>query len=251
MSSTEKLVAIFLGPTMRVADARRHIDALFLPPACGGDVYACVKTHDPAVIGIVDGCFDQAPSVRHKEVLFALDHGVHVFGAASMGALRAAELAAFGMVGVGAIYEGYRDGTYEGDDEVAVEHADAEFDYRALSDALVNIRAGLADARRQGIIGSGTESALVSAARQRFYAERRWADLLTDARGFAPPEEVEALRLFIRETRPNQKKADAIELFGEISGLLRGPFSKFSPKFEFHATPFWERMRACVDQRLA
>ena len=36
--------------------------------------------------------------------------GIHVFGAASIGALRAAELDAFGMRGIGRIYEDFRDG---------------------------------------------------------------------------------------------------------------------------------------------
>ena len=45
--------------------------------------------------------------------------GTQVFGAASMGALRAAELAPFGMIGVGAIFAAYRDGRLTGDDEVA------------------------------------------------------------------------------------------------------------------------------------
>jgi len=64
----------------------------------------------PRVIGIVDGYFERVPAVWHKEILWAMSRGVHVLGAASMGALRAAELHPFGMVGVGAIFEGFRDG---------------------------------------------------------------------------------------------------------------------------------------------
>ena len=43
-----------------------------------------------------------------------------------MGALRAAELHAFGMRGVGRIFEAFRDGELEDDDEVAVVHGPAE-----------------------------------------------------------------------------------------------------------------------------
>ena len=50
-----------------------------------------------------------------------MSQGIHVFGSASMGALRA-ELCPFGMVGVGRIFEAYRDGELEDDDEVAVIH---------------------------------------------------------------------------------------------------------------------------------
>jgi hypothetical protein len=71
--------------------------------------------------------------------------GIPVYGAASMGALRAAELAQFGMVGVGRIFEAYRDGVlepfdepFEDDDEVAVLHGPPELGHRAMSEALVN-----------------------------------------------------------------------------------------------------------------
>jgi len=46
----------------------------------------------------------------HHELLDALEEGVAVFGGASMGALRAAELWQHGMVGVGKIFRAYRDG---------------------------------------------------------------------------------------------------------------------------------------------
>ena len=46
----------------------------------------------------------------HKEILFALSEGIDVYGAASMGALRAAELDAFGMRGIGDVYSAYAEG---------------------------------------------------------------------------------------------------------------------------------------------
>ena len=64
------------------------------------------------MIGLIDGYFDGVPAVAHKEILWALDQGIRVLGAASMGALRAAELAPFGMEGVGAIWRDYADGTW-------------------------------------------------------------------------------------------------------------------------------------------
>jgi hypothetical protein len=64
-----------------------------------------------------------------------------VFGAAGIGALRAAELDAVGMRGIGKIFEGYRDGILRDDDEVAVLHGPEELGYPPLTEALVNIRA--------------------------------------------------------------------------------------------------------------
>ena len=63
------------------------------------------RSSRPAVIGIIDGYFEIVPTVWHKEILWAMAQGIHVFGAASIGALRAAELDAFGMRGIGRIYE--------------------------------------------------------------------------------------------------------------------------------------------------
>ena len=80
----------------------------------------------PQAIGPIDGYFDQRLSVWHKKILWALESGIPVFGASSMGALRAAELAAYGMTGVGAIFAKFHSGEWMDDDEVAVAHASDE-----------------------------------------------------------------------------------------------------------------------------
>jgi hypothetical protein len=89
-------VVVFLGPTLSHDDARDVLDAEYLPPAAHGDVLRAALRR-PRAIALVDGVFERVPAVWHKEILFALSEGIHVYGAASMGALRAAELDAFGM----------------------------------------------------------------------------------------------------------------------------------------------------------
>src|SRR6266566_5098836 len=105
---------VFLGPTMPVSDARAILDASYLPPAGCGDVYRAVMD-GATTIAIVDGFFHLRPAVRHKEIAWALSRGVRVFGAASMGALRAVEMAASGMRGVGRIFEAFCRGDLEDD----------------------------------------------------------------------------------------------------------------------------------------
>ena len=122
---------------------------------------------------IVDGYFDTVPSVWHKEILVAMQRGVHVFGASSMGALRAAELHPFGMVGIGQVYEWYRDGTIDADDEVAVAHGPAEFAFAAT--------VGLAR-RHQGRLQRGGICGHHLAGDGRRHSSR-WRELITTSSG--------------------------------------------------------------------
>jgi hypothetical protein len=69
-----------------------------------------VLQYSPKQIVLIDGVFHQSLAVWHKEIVYALLEGIVCIGAASMGALRAAELWRYGMVGVGKIFEMYRDG---------------------------------------------------------------------------------------------------------------------------------------------
>src|SRR5690242_12155833 len=101
-------IVVFLGPTLPPEQASRHLDALYLPPAEQGSIFRVARTLQPRVIALIDGSFAKVPAVRHKEVLWALSRGIAVYGAASMGALRAAELGRFGMRGHGLIYRWYR-----------------------------------------------------------------------------------------------------------------------------------------------
>ena len=167
-------VYVFTGPTLSVDDARAELDAVWLPPVSQGDVYR-VGLFRPAVIGIIDGYFDRVPSVWHKEILWAMAQGIHVFGSASMGALRAAELASFGMEGVGGIFEAYRDGRVDDDDEVAVVHGPAETGYRCLSVAMVDIRRTLAQAAAEGVVSARTRTTLEDLAKRMYYPERAYA----------------------------------------------------------------------------
>jgi hypothetical protein len=231
---------VFLGPTMPVADAKKLCAAHYLPPVRMGDVYALLaKT--PSTIAIIDGTFQNAPAVWHKEILFALASGVRVIGASSMGALRAAELHTFGMEGVGAVYEAFRDGRYQDDDEVAVAHAAREHGYRALSEAMVNVRYALDEAVRRGLIGESTRDALVSLTKAMFYPSRAWPTVLQAGReARLPADELDALERYVRAEKPNAKRADAIQLLGQLANKV--PRTEPAPPFTFEATWFWNKM---------
>ncbi len=215
---------VFLGPSLsgkRGAPSFRTRRSCRRPRA--GDVYLAVK-RGAKIVAIIDGIFEQVPSIWHKEVLYALDRGVHVFGASSMGALRAAELHTFGMVGIGRVFEAYRSGAYEDDDEVAVVHGSAEDGFQALSEAMVNVRDGLAQARERGLIGPSTHDAVLRAMKSRRYPERTWGLVPEIAeRASLPRTEVQALLAFVKEERPNRKRSDAIELLTELQRFEKDP----------------------------
>ena len=103
-------LAIFSGPSLYGKELPPLPGELWLPPVRCGDVVAVVAQHAPKKILIIDGFFHQVLSVWHKEIIYALLKGIVVIGASSMGALRAAEMHRYGMIGIGKIFEMFRDG---------------------------------------------------------------------------------------------------------------------------------------------
>ena len=244
---------VFVGPTLPAPTAAAALDAVYFPPVRQGDVYRAAVRHRPRAIGIIDGYFQQVPSVWHKEILWAMAQGVHVFGSASMGALRAAELAAFGMRGVGRIFEAYRDGwlppyeaePFEDDDEVAVMHGPAESGFVPLSEAMVNIRCTLASAAAQGVIGPATRDALVATAKRLFYADRSYERLLGCAADDAyPAHELAALSGWLPSGCVNQKRDDALAMLAVMRDFLAGEPPPARVNYVLEPSEMWERAAA-------
>jgi hypothetical protein len=97
----------------------------------------------PCQIVLIDGIFYHDLAVWHKELVFAMLQGIVCIGAASMGALRAAELYRYGMIGVGQIFERYAAG--EEDDSLVALSYDPET-YRPLDDPPISNAAKQVDA---------------------------------------------------------------------------------------------------------
>jgi len=238
---------VFLGPTLPVDAARSVLEAVYLPPVRHGDVWRVAAYGNPSAIGIVDGFFEHVPSVWHKEILWALSQGVPVFGASSMGALRACELEQFGMVGVGRIFAAYRNGVFppytgevfEDDDEVAVIHGPAESGYPS-SEALVNIRCTLAKAADEGVITRELRDGLVSIAKGVFYKERSYANLFKQAAGkLGSSTNLDPLRAWLAEGRIDLKQEDALALLHHIrEARPEAPNAHFG----FERTTMWEHL---------
>jgi hypothetical protein len=234
---------VFLGPSLPLADARAILDARYLPPARRGDVVRAVRADRPEVIALVDGYFEQVPSVWHKEILWALDSGIRVCGAGSMGALRAAELAQFGMTGAGRVFDAYRTGRFapfddpfEDDDEVAVVHGPGDVGYPA-TEALVDIRATLAIAAEAGLLSAPERDAIAAAAKALFYKRRTWRAVLDAARPVVGPRSFLRMAEWLPANRVRQKALDAALLLGQVRDGLP---ATDPPRFRFERTLLWE-----------
>ena len=208
-------------------------------PAAYGDVARAVLDGASA-IGIIDGRFEDTRAVWHKEILFALESGIPVYGASSMGALRAAELHTFGMIGIGRVFERYRCGATEDDDEVAVVHAPAEAGYLPLSDAMVNIRDGLAAALDEGVIDRREHDTLIAVGKSLFYPDRLWARIAADS-GLNRAR-MDALLAWTRRTRPNAKRDDAIAVLERARDDLHAGITPAPAAFELERSTFWEQL---------
>ncbi len=233
---------LFVGPTLR----RTEINALApevvcLPPVTQGDLYRIAQRR-PTAIGIVDGYFGGAPSVWHKEILWALSQGIPVFGSASMGALRAAELHIYGMQGVGRIFEAFRDGELEDDDEVAVVHGPGETGFAAASVPMVNIRATLRRAQTSGLLSDPSGEKLAAIAKSLFFPHRAWPAIL-QAAGIEGLDGDEILRLrdWLPQGSVDQKRADALQMLAAMQQVPAGGEPR-QPNFRFEWTHLWDEM---------
>lgn len=251
-------IVVFLGPSMSVTDARALLDAEFLPPVGQGDIYRAVRDLAPDAIGIIDGFFHQQPSVWHREILYALHRGVAVFGGASMGALRAAELAPFGMTGVGRVFEAYRDGVFapysdpfDSDDEVAVIHGPPELDWPAVSVALVDMRADFAEASGRGLITPATRDALVRLAAGLHFTGRTYSAVLAAARREGlPAAECDALEAWCEAHGSSTKRGDAEAVLHALCEWRRSGSPAHEPNFHFEEPSAWQAFVAGEGERL-
>ena len=234
-------VVIFAGPSLPPA-ARRDcgLEIDWRPPVRQGELYRGALGR-PAVIGVIDGYFEVTPTVWHKEILWAMTQGIHVFGAASIGALRAAELDVFGMKGIGRIYKDYRDGVLEDDDEVAVLHGPAELGYPPLTEAMVNIRATLAAAVNTGTVSVALAAELTAIAKSLFYKERTYRSMLERAAS-AGLDTARLVRLsdWLPQGRVDRKRLDALAMLDAIRAHLAAGSDQLPVTYKVAETVAWQ-----------
>jgi hypothetical protein len=195
---------IYLGPTLAQSEASSILEATYLPPVCRGDLTKLPE--ETRIVGIIDGEFYQKLAVSPKEILPLLERGVQVFGASSMGALRAAEIHRYGMIGVGEVFRMFRDGILDGDDEVALVYD--RNSYRHFSVPLVNLRRALELALEEHVIDQEQMESLVRQMKRLYFPDRSYRTL----QALCP----QLADFFRRIALPDVKRDDARQLLVAI-----------------------------------
>ena len=100
VSSPEQLV-VFTGPSLSHAEAATLAKAEICPPVRSGDLD---RLGDNKAVAIIDGVLEPGLVLSIGEVRRALQRGVKIWGAASLGALRAFQTHSDGMEGSRWVY---------------------------------------------------------------------------------------------------------------------------------------------------
>jgi hypothetical protein len=197
---------VFVGPSLRPHDAvPQGIEVR--PPAARGDLLAAGQK-GARVIGLIDGVFAARLAVSNTEVREAARLGARLFGASSMGALRAAECPD-AMTGVGEIHRMFVSGELTDDDEVAcLVHPET---FAAMSLPLVQVRAAatLFSEREPGRTEQVAD--VITRMKRLAFDERTVRRLEVEARAVLG-DTADAFVACVGDPRADLKRADAIEL---------------------------------------
>lgn len=215
MNLNKKNIIIFIGPSLHPDEAMEILDADYRPPIKRGDVTSALND-DPDIIGIVDGVFHQQPAVSHREILDALKKGVNVVGGASMGALRASELDDFGMIGIGYVYNQYKTGLIESDDDVAI--VINPLNLEQLSDSYVSMRYNFKMMLDKEVISEDEFNRLLEAAKSIFYPKRTYGLVFKNVD--IDKAKIKELKTFLDEYGIDIKRQDAIDVVKYIKNMI-------------------------------
>lgn len=205
---------VYLGPTLSREEAIKILDADYRDPAKKGDFLMLSRDSDEKkYVGFVDGVFlhDYPPSPIEVYHL-ATRKNIELIGASSLGALRAVELEKFGMKGIGKIFQLYKNGIIDADDEVAVTFV--RENNILQSEAMIDIRFNLFLAYKKGIITNQTKKRFAKIAKNIYFPFRNYEDIikLTQQQFLLIHNELESFGSYILKNRDSLKARDAIKL---------------------------------------
>jgi hypothetical protein len=203
------LLFVFGGPSLAGLSPAERGGVKILPPAKRDDLLRLVQARRlPGAILLVDGLFGTSLAVSPAECRQVMACGWRLFGCSSLGALRAAELYSFGMVGIGSIYLWLRCGALWDDSDLASAFTvDGD---KAISVPMVWVRAIVERLRLGASISDPTPRRMLSAARAIYWSERSWNDVMEAwKKDGLSGRSLARARQLIADTHSNPKVADA------------------------------------------
>ncbi|MGZ8890478.1 MAG: TfuA-like protein [Nitrososphaeraceae archaeon] len=215
------LPIIFLGPSLQINKAKKIINADFRPPAKKGDFINLSLLSEKREIVLIDGVFLQEYPPTPIEVFQVINNkNFKVYGASSIGALRAVELEKFGMKGIGKIFELFKKNIVNSDDEIAVTF---DSDYNLLSEAMIDIRYNIFLGWRKGIIDKETKQIMIKLAKRIYFPFRTYENIIKKSRHLFPSKEkyISRFNEYIVVNKVSLKELDAIRALKYISSLTK------------------------------
>ncbi len=208
-------VMIFAGATLTEAEVRRALPGAAVGTLVErGDLHRAIDA-GVQVVGIVDGTFLSNVAMSPIEIVDALRVGVRVFGAGGVGALRAVELAHFGMTGCGRIFERIAQTRYFRDDDLGPVRAGQTPTDRPL--ALIEFELSCEASVAQGRLTEAHARRLVRSLREVHFSRRSFEALAAKTRDDALREAVAT----VRKHHVDHKRLDAKAMLALISAERR------------------------------
>lgn len=227
-------VTLFGGAYITEDETKAIIDIDYRPPAGHADIISLIYNDRPDII-ILSHAVIPGISVWHTELLEAMNLGVRVYGTGGLGAVRAAELSSFGMIGIGEVFRQYKAGEIEDDDEVYFRSDGfGDHDIR-LSEPIVNLRATLKPAVSDHIISENDFQNIIHIAKEIYYEDRTVDNIFSLARerGF-DTHLIHKLGLLIQNHYIDQQKLDTIETLKQVSRLKDSDLDReLPPRHEY------------------
>ena len=207
----EKTTILFAGPSLYGLDTSKYQWIDVCGPACQSDIYSILNHKHYTRIILADGLYKSIPAPWHKEILLALEMKIEVFGVASLGALRAAELNEYGMKGTGKVYE-YINSNIIDDSEVAVMHKPEKNGWEAMTLAHVEVKYWSEKMKEEGRMTKDTSNDIISWSQQTNFERRTKKALIKEL-----SSNVMNAREIVEKTWFSQKKLDLENLINKLN----------------------------------
>ncbi len=227
---------VFAGPSLSPDLKEKNQNITFRDPVLQGDIAHESDYAKENIFVIVDGYYKSVPSIWHKEILYANNKGKIVIGCSSLGAIRAAEMDSYGMIGKGKIYQWYKENVITRDPDVAVAHGTKEDNYKAYTIPIVNIKASL-EFSKDDIDQRDIEEAL-NLSREIFFEHRTMPSLLNKIRS-SNLQGKKAIINILQNHYIDQKKIDCAETIMWLSGK---PELKWYAQEPVQHTIYWNSL---------